>query len=586
MKFLLVLLTAIVFVVGKPKIYAQQLMPGQACLLANNQVLLASTAYEYFYTQKKLALSIYNQQGEIQKKQLLTIDTLSVEKIGGVFQHNDSNIAVFCVFASINNLQLPKHWGYVLLNNQWQVQGYKLFTIWFSDYNFDINNKDWPYMVDLLRIKKNTQGYYYGNVGARTNYNSEPLILYLSNDYKHPQYNNWVRLTPQLDLLNNYPDTGFTEKGPSGSNYSVSFMDQGAGDIEETSTGYITMVGIITSNPGQMYTNILRKDSFTKNKHTQGGWIIRNYLEPFLDPNIHKFDTLKYIDNHTPFFYAKKLSHASTIVGLSGQFHQQRKVEGYWIKGDTGAFYDSDRGFILKLNDTAGVVNYVYDIPADTPTSIGINNPARQQSLDFYNPNNIYFAQTTSVSNFFLPEAWNRIWVTLVDSNLNKKWVKCITHPNRDIPNREYIQEHLIAQTILATPDGGCLVFASIAYQHFTDTTYYQDSILGFINPYWQTIVYKLMPDGTLLTGNTEHQKPQQEVIVYPNPTNNFINIGWPDNSPLTSELTNMQGQLVLKQTTNMPHKLDVSEITNGVYLLKITSNKNTTVFKKVIVSH
>jgi alanyl-tRNA synthetase len=44
--------------------------------------------------------------------------------------------------------------------------------------------------------------------------------------------------------------------------------------------------------------------------------------------------------------------------------------------------------------------------------------------------------------------------------------------------------------------------------------------------------------------------------------------------------------QLVLNQTTNMPHKLDVSGITNGVYLLKITSNKNTTVFKKVIINH
>jgi hypothetical protein len=578
MKFLTLLLTCVLVVVGKPQTYAQQLMPGQACLLANNQVLLASTAYEYFYTQKKLALSFYNQQGEIQKKQLLTIDTLSVEKIGGVFQHNDSTLVVFCVFASINNLQLPTYWGYVLLNNQWQVQSYNLLTIWFSDNNLNPSTI-YPYMVDFLRIKRDSQGQYFGNVGAKRNYNKNPLLLYLSNDYIDPQYNNWVRLSPQLELINNFPDTGFAYETFAG---FESFMGEGSGDIEETSTGYLTMVGIITSSPGQMYTNILHKDSFTKNKHTSGGWTIRDFIDPRKVPT---YDTGQYINNHTPFFYAKKLSPSSTLVGLSGQFNQYRRVE-YDIVSDTGGIYKSDRGFILKLNDTAGVVNYVYDIPADTETFIGINNPARQQSLDFYTPNNIYFAQTEDVSNLFLPQAWNRIWVTLVDSNLNKKWVKCITHPNRDIPNREYIQEHLIAQTILATPDGGCLVFASIAYQHFTDTSYYQDAAFDSINPYWQTIVYKLMPDGTLTTGNAEHQKPQQEVLIYPNPTSHYINIAWPDISPLTCELTNLQGQLVLNQTTNMPHKLDVSGITNGVYLLKITSNKNTTVFKKVIINH
>jgi hypothetical protein len=243
MKFLLLFLTAIVFMVGKPQIYAQQLMPGQACLLANNQVLLASTAYEYFYTQKKLALSLYNTNGEIQKKQLLTIDTLSVEKIGGVFQHNDSTILVFCTFASIHNLKLPKHWGFVLLNNQWQVQSYTLHNIWFKDNNFDPAN-NWPKMVDFLRIKKDSQGYYYGNVTAQTNYNKYPLILYLSKEYEFTRYNNWVRLTSDLELINNYPDTGFTMKGVNGIDFYTSFMDQGAGDIEETSSGYLAMVNM------------------------------------------------------------------------------------------------------------------------------------------------------------------------------------------------------------------------------------------------------------------------------------------------------------------------------------------------------
>lgn len=581
MKFLSLLLTLVLLIGIKSKVYAQQLMPGDACLLANNNVLLASTAYEYFYTQKNLVLSLYNQNGEIQKKQLFTIDTLSIEKIGGVFQHNDSTLVVFCTFASVNNLKLPKHWGYVLFNNQWQIQSYKVYTIWLSQDDVYTLHKR-PYMIDLLRIKKDSQGQYYGNVGARISFINYPTCLYLCNDYVHPQYNNWVRLSSDLELLNNFPDTGFTQKGAGSQNYSVSFLGQGGGDIVETNNDYLSMVGIITSSPGQVYTNMIHKDSFTKNTHTNGTWTIREFTDPNKLPN---YDTGQYIENHTPFFYAKKMTTNSTLVGLSGQFNQYRRVE-YDIVSDTGAFYDSDRGFILKLNDTGGVVNYVYDIPADTETFIGINNPARQRSLDFYTPENIYFAQTEDVSNYYLPQAWNRIWVTLIDSNLNKKWVKCITHPNRNVPNREYIQEHLIAQTLQATADGGCLVFASIAYQHFVDTSYYQDSSFGYINPYWQTIVYKLMPDGTLVTGNEAYEKPQQSIIIYPNPTSNFINIASPDNSPHTYELINMQGQSVLIQINSTQNKLDVSNIATGVYLLKITTTKNTTVFKKVIINH
>lgn len=581
MKLLTILLTLVLLFGHKQPVYAQQIIPGEACLLANNNVLLASTAYPYFYTQKQLVLSLYNPNGEILKKQFFTIDTLSVEKIGGVFMHNDTTIAVFCTFASINNLKLPKHWGYVLFNNQWQMQSHKAYTIWFSK-NDDFTRANQPFVIDLLRIKKDSKGQYYGNAGARISFINYPSCLYLCNDYVHPQYNNWVRLSPQLELLNNFPDTGFTQKGAGSSNYSVSFLGQGSGDIIETNNGYLSVVGMITNSPGQIYSNIIHKDSFTKNIHTRGGWTIRKLTNPGKVPN---YDTGQYIDNHTPFFYSKKLTDNSTLLGLSGQFVQFRRAE-YDMITDTGAFYDSDRGFILKLNDTGGVVNYVYDIPADTETFIGINNPARQRSLDFYTPDNIYFAQTEDVSNYFLPQAWNRIWVTLVDSNLNKKWVKCITHPNRYVPNREYIQEHLIAQTIQATADGGCLVFASIAYQHFTDTTYYQDSAFGYTNPYWQTIVYKLMPDGTVYTGDKTHQIPEQNILIYPNPANDFINIASNNHLAVLCEIINMQGQTVAKHTIHNQNKIDISNIKSGVYIFKITAINGETTYQKIIITH
>jgi hypothetical protein len=65
MKPLTILLTLVLLFGHKQPVYAQQIIPGEACLLANNNVLLASTAYPYFYTQKQLVLSLYNPNGEI-----------------------------------------------------------------------------------------------------------------------------------------------------------------------------------------------------------------------------------------------------------------------------------------------------------------------------------------------------------------------------------------------------------------------------------------------------------------------------------------------------------------------------------------
>lgn len=581
MKFFQVILACFLIVGCSTNMRAQQLMPGDACLLPNGQVLLASSSYHYFYTQKQLVLSFYNLNGQIQNKLFFTVDTLSIEKISGVFLHNDTTLIVFCVFASINNYTLPKHWGYVTFNTKWQLLNYSLYSIWFSPDNFNPNN-DLPYMINHIRMKKSSDGGYYGNVAAQLNYNQYPVALYLGREFFKPSYNNLVRFSPDLELLNNYPDTIINLKGFGGLDYTRSVMNQSLADLTESDTTFLAINTLNQTNPGQVYIGPIDKDSFKRVNHARGAWGVKNQKYPINSPND---DTIQVIDNCSQFFYATKLSSNSNLIGMIGHFFQQRKVNGTWINRDTGNFFDLERGFILKFNDTGGVINYVYDIPIDSISFLYVNNPARQKCLDFFTPDNIYFAQTEDISSFFLPQAWNSIWVMLVDSNLNKKWVKRIRHPNSNIPNREYIQEHLIAQTIIATPDGGCLVFANIAYTHFVDTTYIQDSAFGYLNPYWQTIVYKFMPDGSMFTNNHEYIQPATEVIVYPNPASSHFYIDWPKQTSLLCQLFNLQGQSVNTQRINTPNKIDVIDVPSGIYYLKLTDDENKTVVKKVIIN-
>jgi ligand-binding sensor domain-containing protein len=86
--------------------------------------------------------------------------------------------------------------------------------------------------------------------------------------------------------------------------------------------------------------------------------------------------------------------------------------------------------------------------------------------------------------------------------------------------------------------------------------------------------------------GNPAHIKDNdsasERINIFPNPANNKLNIDLPDNVSVTSiDILNLQGCLLKIQTSaNINSAIDVSHLPNGVYLLRITTEKGVLVKK------
>ena len=70
---------------------------------------------------------------------------------------------------------------------------------------------------------------------------------------------------------------------------------------------------------------------------------------------------------------------------------------------------------------------------------------------------------------------------------------------------------------------------------------------------------------------------------IYPNPASNLLNIDNKNGLDFTVYLNDLTGKTVYSNQSNSDLKINVSNLPAGMYLLKITSEKNTLV-KKVIV--
>jgi len=64
---------------------------------------------------------------------------------------------------------------------------------------------------------------------------------------------------------------------------------------------------------------------------------------------------------------------------------------------------------------------------------------------------------------------------------------------------------------------------------------------------------------------------------VFPNPTQNIVNVEWQTEKTraLTLQITDMQGKTLLRRkTTNTSEQLDISAFADGLYILKISDNR------------
>jgi hypothetical protein len=80
-----------------------------------------------------------------------------------------------------------------------------------------------------------------------------------------------------------------------------------------------------------------------------------------------------------------------------------------------------------------------------------------------------------------------------------------------------------------------------------------------------------------------------QDIFIYPNPSSKDITIEWKSNSSETTtlEIMDLTGRTIHKESINRTtetktHSMDIAAFQNGVYLLRLSNDKQTAVFKVV----
>lgn len=77
---------------------------------------------------------------------------------------------------------------------------------------------------------------------------------------------------------------------------------------------------------------------------------------------------------------------------------------------------------------------------------------------------------------------------------------------------------------------------------------------------------------------------PKQESIkIYPNPTNDFINIANPSNTILNMYIFDISGKKVMQESIKTNKRVDISKLKGGVYLIQLMDETETIYSKKLI---
>jgi hypothetical protein len=116
----------------------------------------------------------------------------------------------------------------------------------------------------------------------------------------------------------------------------------------------------------------------------------------------------------------------------------------------------------------------------------------------------------------------------------------------------------------------------------FTATQTGNYTVTYVLTDYTSCVSTSLIRTLSALSTN-DFESLNKSIAIYPNPTNGIITISSIDNSPVDKiEIVDVLGKIVSVKTENT--LIDISEITNGVYVLKIYSGEN--VFVKKIIKN
>jgi len=123
--------------------------------------------------------------------------------------------------------------------------------------------------------------------------------------------------------------------------------------------------------------------------------------------------------------------------------------------------------------------------------------------------------------------------------------------------------------SVAVDTNGNILVFGNLR-----GTVNFGNIVLTSTSGGSDLFLLKLSPEGLTTEKNQIHN-----LTIFPNPVNDFLTLDFSDynNTTLSVEVFTMLGQKIkVFENINTTETLDLSDLTSGVYLLKISNNETT----------
>ena len=177
-------------------------------------------------------------------------------------------------------------------------------------------------------------------------------------------------------------------------------------------------------------------------------------------------------------------------------------------------------------------------------------------------------------------EIGNKLWVFRTDSNGNLLWERAIGTQTESHEYLEDVIKHSDREyTILGQADSSGGEMPCGDYDCTNDTAYLMNSYSN----YWVLHVTDTV-DYTTLQVPERPQSQEETIQVYPNPCNSTVRIVLPKKASIDKvQIYNAIGQLV--NTGKQENEINVKDLPEGVYLLRITDEKGINYTERIIIT-
>lgn len=201
-----------------------------------------------------------------------------------------------------------------------------------------------------------------------------------------------------------------------------------------------------------------------------------------------------------------------------------------------------DASFNTNVNKT----NFIYNINNQIESKV--NSTFSKNNNDWVNETNtIYQYDEKNNITQEIKQKWNTGWEKWVDQT------KKVTNIDND----------LNLENLVTTPKFKQKILSIINYKNFSVD-----------DPEWELQNESNYHYSQKLVSSIEEFK-KQDLIIYPNPTTDFLNIGNYSNKKINIKVYDIIGNLVLLIENFQNELLDVSNLNKGTYFLLINDNQN-----------